>query len=102
MRLLPEPRGPRSLSRDQAQLARVGGGNFRRGRALQIVELGIEAADQLVQLDGSLPDLEEKIAALAGADDSALAVDGWIVTLVPGAAAVEFARSDLQTFSISF
>jgi REP element-mobilizing transposase RayT len=51
------PPGATSLH-DQAQLARVVRGRLGRGQRAEIVEVGVEPADQLVQLEGGLPDIE--------------------------------------------
>ena len=83
--------------REQAHLARIGGRRFWRGGALQIVVAGIEFPYQLVELEGGFPDIEEQVAAQAARLDTALPVDGGIVTLMPGATALELPGSDLQT-----
>jgi hypothetical protein len=81
---------------DQAQLPRIWSVSHRRGRAAQIVMSRVELADQLIQLDRRFPDFEKQQAARAAAPDAALAIDSGIVRFMSGAAAVEFARADLQ------
>jgi hypothetical protein len=82
---------------DQTHLSRV---RFhlllRHHRPDQIVVVGIELPDELVQLQRRLPDLKQQITARAPAFDAALALDGGIIPLMPGAAALEFAGADLQ------
>jgi hypothetical protein len=82
--------------RNQAQLARVVRGRLGRGRPLQVVEVGVEPADQLIELEGRLPNIEKQAAPRATAPDAALPVDGGIISLVPGAASFELSGSDLQ------
>lgn len=80
----------------QTQLARVVRGRLARGRPLEIVEVGVEPADQLIQLEGGFPNIEKQVAPRATAPDAALPVDGGIISLVPGATAFELSGSDLQ------
>ncbi len=87
---------PTGSLRNQAQLARVVRGRLGRGRPLEVVEVGVEPADQLIELEGRLPNIEKQAAPRATAPDAALPVDGGIISLVPGAASFELSGSDLQ------
>jgi hypothetical protein len=69
---------------------------LRTQAALEVVMAGVELADQLIQIEGGLPDLEEQLTALASTFYGALPVDWWVVSLVSGAAALELSGSDLQ------
>ena len=90
-----------SLLYNQAQLARIVRGRLGRGRPLEVIEVGVEPADQLIQLEGGFPNIEKQAAPRATAPDAALPVDGGIVSLVPGTAAFELSGSDLQeTFPV--
>ena len=83
--------------REQAELARIPRlGLRRRGGFLQIVVGGVEFPDEFVERKGSLPDVEEKAAARARTDNSALPAGCRIVTLVAGTAAIKFSGADLH------
>ena len=68
---------------------------------LEVVVVRVEAADQAIKVQRSLPDLKEQGAACARSTISALAIDsaidGRVVGLVLRAAAFELAGSDLQS-----
>jgi hypothetical protein len=58
--------------------------------------LGIETADQLVDIQGRFPNIPKKLTPLASFGDTGLPIDGWIVAFMFTATAFEFPRSDLQ------
>jgi hypothetical protein len=66
---------------------------------LQVVVIGVELANELIELEGGLPDLEKEVASRAAAAYGALAIDRGVISSVPGATAVELSGSDLQTSS---
>ena len=87
----------RPLIGDQAHLPRIAAdAGLWRTFPLEIIVTGIEFADQLVQLQRCLPDVEQKLAALASAFDGAGAVDRGIVAFVLAAAAIKLSGSYLQ------
>lgn len=57
---------------------------------------GVEFADEAVQVQRRLPDIEQEGAAGTGADNGSRSIDGGVITLVAGAAAVEFAGTNLH------
>jgi len=64
-----------------------------------VIVIGIETADQLVELQGGLPDFAQQGAARAGAGYSAAAIHGGVIPFVPGTTALELPGSDFQTCS---
>ena len=81
---------------DQTHLAGVVN-RLRVLRTFQIVVGGVELPDQLVQLEGSFPDLVQQTTARAAAPNAALPVGGWVEPSVFGATAIELPGSNLQT-----
>src|ERR1035441_8087274 len=82
---------------NQAHLARI----HRRDLlhpAFEIVVIWIETPDQRVQPQGRVPDLKHQAASRATAPYGPRSIHRGVVSLVAGAAAVEFAGSDLHRF----
>jgi len=71
-------------------------GRLGPGQGLEIVEVGVEPADHLIQFEGGLPNIEKQAASRATASDATLPVDGGIISLVAGTASFELPGSDLQ------
>jgi hypothetical protein len=69
---------------------------FFHGWPLQIVVLGVESADELIELEGGFPDITQKTAAQAAPNDASASVDSGAVAFVPGAAAIELAGANFQ------
>ena len=75
---------------------------FRFAWTLEIVVVGVELTDQLVQFEGRFPDVEQQATPLAAAFDGAPAVDRRIVPPVSGTAAVKLSGSNLQPSRLPF
>jgi hypothetical protein len=64
---------------------------------IQVIVLGVEFTNELIELEGGLPDFAKQAASGAASDDTTTAVDGGIVPLVLGATAVKLAGADFQS-----
>jgi len=85
-----------TLLHQQTHLARVVCRRLGPGQRLEIVEVGVEPADQLIQLEGGFPNIEKQAAPRARAPDAALPVDSGTISFVSGAASFELPGSNLQ------
>ena len=64
--------------------------------AIQIIAVRVEAADKRIQPARRFPDLGQGLALKTPTLDAAPAVTGWIVALVPSAAARETENAKFQ------
>jgi hypothetical protein len=83
------------LTLDQTHLTRIVQRLLQVG-PLQIVVVRVEPADQRVEPQRRLPDIQQQGAARACALDSAEPVHGRVVFFVSGAAARESSGADFQ------
>ena len=71
-------------------------GRRRLGGTLQVIVIGVELADQAVELERRLPDVGQEIASGTVAADPSPALRDGVIALVAGATAGEAAGSDLH------
>jgi hypothetical protein len=74
----------------------INGGHVVNCGSLKIVVLGVETADEVIEPEGGLPDVEKEFASGTIHVNSAHAINSRVELFMPATPAGELARADLH------